>query len=110
MSRVAVRNGLIAAAALWLLLALAVIFWHYLMLAIAGWIALAFMRTKLLGRKRRGTFAANVKAVALAYASWNSRWLKPSNVKVRTGKAKGAWPDPKAPGGVALSEDFPDGY
>lgn len=112
MNRTALRNGLLLSLPLWLLIVLAVVFWHYTMMMLVGLICLSVLRRKVFGRRPRSSFANNVKALAMAYAAWNSRWLKPSQFKARTSRAKGAWPDPHAPGGVALSEDFkwPEGY
>ena len=56
---------------------LAVIFWRYLLLAGFGMFAWKVLSVKLLGRRgrRSPTFARNVQALALAYASWQTRKL-----------------------------------
>lgn len=56
---------------------LVLIFWHIIMLAIVGLMAWRLV-LRVHGKGRRGSsFPAKVQAVAVAYAAWNSRWLKP---------------------------------
>ena len=114
MSRRAWGYGIAAALLLWALVVAAIILWHWVLLALLGIFCWKVLAAQLGLRKgRRGSsFARNVTAVSAAYAAWNSRWLNPAQFKARMGRAKGAWPDSDAPGGIALSEDYkwPEGY
>lgn len=60
-----------------LLALLALIFWHIIMLAVVGVMAWRLV-LRVHGKGRRvSSFPAKVQAVSVAYAAWNSRWLRP---------------------------------
>lgn len=54
------------------------LFWRWLAFAVLAAACLRALRGR---RRRRSSFAANVQALAVLYAAWNSRWLKTSKLK-----------------------------
>src|SRR5690348_8425739 len=72
----------LGAAALLAVVALVVVFWQTIVLAAVGFAGIRFAaaRAGVVRRRPRSSFASNVKALALLYAAWNSRWLKPAQV------------------------------
>jgi hypothetical protein len=103
----------LAAAALLLLAIMLYLFRVELLEAGIGFFGLRFAahRAGLLRPRRRGNFAANVKALALLYAAWNTRWLKPTTLRASV-PAKAAQENrpPALDGFGADFGEFPAGF
>jgi hypothetical protein len=88
----------VAVLAIFALAVAILLFWHFILLALVGLLAWRILMGK---NKRGGGFAKNLQAVAVVYAAWNSRWLKPATKA--TIRAPKAAPD-------NWQHDLPPGY